>query len=131
MAAMSWFVQRSRSPRWEARRSNERESLDSCGGKRSQDRVDRDWARNAGAARCGRGDARGASIWVGQHEDKSDRKPFRRETVAAKRNGSRARRLQIIAGLARRRCRVRTASSRLFKEDFEDVAASGVSAGAQ
>ena len=57
--------------------------------------------RNAGVARNGRGDARGASFRFREHEDESRSEFFRRETVAAKRNWSRARRLQIVGDLAR------------------------------
>src|SRR5438552_10089310 len=119
MAAMSWFVRRSSDRQREARSNNERESFNSSRGEGSQDRVDRDWARNAGVTRRGRGDASGAAFRFGEHEDKSDREPFRRETVAAKRNRSCARRLQVVAGLARRRRRVRAAAARLFQENLE------------
>src|SRR2546430_6514016 len=105
MAAMSWFVRRSSDLQQVARRNNERESFNSGSGEGSEDRVDRDGPRNAGAPRRGRGDASGAPFRFGEHEDKSDRESFRRETVAAKRNGSGARRLQVVTSLARWRRR--------------------------
>src|SRR5256885_16872691 len=127
---MSLFVRVSRSQGPEARR-NERESFNSRSGEGSEDRVDRDRARNAGVARRRGGDARGASFRNCQHENESDRESFRSEAVAAKRNRPRACRLQIVAGLAWRRCRVRSASARLLQEDFEDAATSGVSESAE
>src|SRR2546423_3386141 len=116
MAAMSWFVRRSRSRLLEARKNNERESFDSCSGERSQDRVNRDWSWNAGVARRCCGDARGASFRLGKHQDKSDSEPFRREAVAAKGDWPGARRLQVIAGLARWWRRVWAPSSCLLED---------------
>src|SRR5437868_15195719 len=127
MAALSWFVRHSRSRLLEARKNNERESFDSCSGERSQDRVNRDWSWNAGVARRCCGDARGASFRLGKHQDNSDSEPFRREAVAAKANRPGARRLQVIADLARWWRRVWTTSSSLLEENVENFTAAGVS----
>src|SRR5438270_9054810 len=127
MAVMSLFVRRSSGRQEEARRPDERESFDSGGSEGSQDRVDRDRPRNPSPPRGGRGDAGGASFRDGEHKDKGNRESFRRETVAAKRNRSGAGGLQIVAGLARWWCRVRSASAGLFQKNFEDLAPARVS----
>ena len=73
-------------------------------------------------ARRRRRDARGAPFRFGEHEDESRRESLRRETVAAKRNWPRPRRLQVVADLAWRRRRLRTEAARLHEEDFQDDA---------
>ena len=76
--------------------TNERESFNESRGERSQDRIDRGRQRHAGVARNCRGNACGAQIRFGEYEDESGSCVFRREAVAAKRNWSRPRGLQII-----------------------------------
>src|SRR5205085_11026019 len=100
------FGRRSRNRR-EKRKLNERKSFNSSGREGSEDRADREFAWNTGASRCGRGDARGAPFRLGEYEIEGGREPFRRETVAAKRNGPCSRRLQVVGDLAWWRCRLR------------------------
>src|SRR5256885_5665232 len=82
-------------------RRNERESFNQSRGQGSEDRHHRRWAWFAGRARCRGRNARGATLRFSEYENKSRRRYVRRETVAAKRNWARSRRLRCIADLAR------------------------------
>ena len=106
-----------------ARKRDERESFD-----RRQRRKRRKIAScieeaDAERRRCMKSSSRCARLGVParQHQDESRRRFFRRQTVAAKRNGPRARRLQIFGDLAWWWRRLRAEAARLFKEDFEIV----------
>src|SRR5205823_13636077 len=62
----------------------------------------------------------------GQHENESDGRPVGRETVAARGNRPRARRLRHVAGLAGRWRRLWAEAEGLFQESFETGPASCV-----
>src|SRR5438128_2312555 len=79
----------------------------------------------------GQGAAHGSSFRNSEHENQSGRRFVWCETVAAKRNRPRPRRLQIVADLAGWRRRVRTKAARLFQKGFEKRAASRFSKSAE
>src|SRR5436190_5913372 len=130
MGATSSSGRPSRNP--QARRPrNERESFNSSGRQGGKDRVDRDGTWNAGAARHDRSDARGASFRFGQHEDEGRCESLRRETMAAKRNGPSASRIQIVRDLAGRWRGLRAKAARLHEKSFQDNQASRLSEGTE
>src|SRR6476659_10419084 len=110
---------RSRKPCVKWRRRNERESFNQSRSERSKDRPNRGRSRHAGCARCGSGYARGAAFWFRQYEDQSRSRFVRRKAVAAKGNRACPGRLQIVADLARWRCRFWPETARLFEESWK------------
>src|SRR4029077_16181632 len=75
--------------------------------------------------------ASGASFRFGQYQNESRSGSLGCKAVATKRDRPRAGWLQIVADLARRRCRFRPQAAGLFQKDLEICAASRFSKSAQ
>src|ERR1700704_260539 len=106
---------------------NEREGSNKGSSQGSQDRHDRRGTRRASRSRRCRGDARGASFRDCEHKNEGGSRFVGCETVAAKGDRTRSRRLRILANLARWWCRLRTEAAGLLQESFQDTSPSRVS----
>src|SRR2546422_822672 len=96
-------LKRNQSPKKNLRRQkrNERESFDQSCRQGSEDRHHRRRSWNASCPRCRCCHPCGATLRQRKYKNEGGSGYVRRETVAAKRNGARPRRLRFIADLAR------------------------------